>query len=83
MTTTQIQSIADKHLDLWFCDDPNKSQTTLRDHFTNGIIEALARVEKLAAEVVDLTFAAMRWKQAAEAARLVPKQVKAQGAVEP
>lgn len=44
-------------------------ETCARRHF-HGHTDALARVEKLAAEVVDLTFAATRWQEKAEASKI-------------
>lgn len=57
-------------------------ETCARRHF-HGHTDALALVEKLTHEAVGLTFAVVQWREKAEAARQVQKQVKAQGAVEP
>lgn len=57
-------------------------ETCARRHF-HGHADALALVEKLTHEAVGLTFAVAQWREKAEAARQIPKQVKAQGAQEP
>lgn len=56
-------------------------ETCARRHF-HGHTDALAMVEKLTHEAIGLTFAAVQWREKAEAMRDAPK-VKAQGAVEP
>lgn len=53
LTTTEIKSIADKHLDAWhatFSEGPPVGGRTLSDYVADGIAEALAKQEKMYAD---------------------------------
>lgn len=43
MTPTEIDTLAESHLNAWFSADPVSNPTTLREHVAAAIMEALER----------------------------------------
>lgn len=79
LTPTEIQAIADRHLNAWFALDPRSEHPTLRDHVERAIGEAL---EKQAALYADGTETlrherdeALKSASSEDAARLVERMI--------